>query len=97
MVLLGGRLLRQAVLRQNALSSMDAFSVPEKTSALVEAVLAVVEGCQELVGTGTPANVLEEFDFSALIRLREEVGPHDVDVIGRCRDTVLAGLSELAR
>jgi V/A-type H+/Na+-transporting ATPase subunit A len=97
MVLLGGRLLREAVLQQNALSRMDAFCVPEKTSALVEAVLAVVDGGLELIGAGMPVSVIEEFDFSVLIRLREEVAPADLEVIGRCRDTVLAGLRTLAQ
>lgn len=97
MVLLGGRLLREAVLQQNALSRVDAFCVPEKTSALVEAVLAVVDGGLELIGAGMPVSVIEEFDFSVLIRLREEVAPADLEVIGQCRDTVLAGLRKLAQ
>jgi V/A-type H+-transporting ATPase subunit A len=76
---------------------VDAFSVPEKTSALVEAVLAVVDGGLELIGAGMPVSVIEDFDFSVLIRLREEVAPADLEVIGRCRDTVLAGLRKLAQ
>lgn len=93
--LLAGRLLRDGVLQQSALSTVDAAGGDEKAAALVAAVLAVVDECQRLVTAGVPAEVLEEFDFTALVRLREEAGPHDVELIGRRRDEVLAGLRRL--
>ncbi|MEO6086452.1 MAG: V-type ATP synthase subunit A [Umezawaea sp.] len=94
-VLLGGRLLREGVLQQNAQSSVDAYCGSAKTGALVDAVLAVVDECRELVGAGLPAASVEEFDFSGLIRLREDADPHDVGVVDRCRKSVLAGLRGL--
>lgn len=93
--LLAGRLLRDGVLQQSALSTVDAAGGDEKAAALVTAVLAVVDECHRLVTAGVPAEVLEEFDFTALVRLREEAAPHDVELIGRRRDEVLAGLRRL--
>jgi V/A-type H+-transporting ATPase subunit A len=95
MVLLGGRLLSQAALRQSALSVNDAYSAPAKTAALVNAVLAVADCCQEAVAAGVPASVVEEFDFSPLVRVSQEVGPGESGEIQRCRDAVLAGLREM--
>jgi V/A-type H+-transporting ATPase subunit A len=93
--LLAGRLLRDGVLQQSALSTVDAAGGDEKAGALVETVLAVVDECHELVVAGVSADLLEEFDFTALVRLREEAAPHDTALIGRRRDEVLAGLRRL--
>ncbi|MGW1679658.1 V-type ATP synthase subunit A [Saccharopolyspora sp. NPDC002376] len=96
MVLLGGRLLREAVLQQNALSTSDSFCPLEKAVALVEGVLAVVDECQHLVAEGVAAEEVEEFDFAPLARVREEVGPHDAaEAVRRC-GAVLAQLQEMA-
>jgi V/A-type H+-transporting ATPase subunit A len=95
MVLLGGRLLREAVLQQSALSANDAFSSAAKASALVDLVLAVVRACEDLVGRGVPAATIEEFDFTTVIRAREEVGPQDSAGVAAVRETVLAALEGL--
>jgi V/A-type H+-transporting ATPase subunit A len=92
MVLLGGRLVREGVLQQSALSPRDAFCSAEKAAALVDAVLAVVDRCDALVAAGTPAATVEELDFSPLLRAREEVGPADVAGVVRHRDAMLARL-----
>ena len=93
--MLGGRLLREAVLQQSALSATDAHCAPRRTAALIELVLDVVERCHELVEGGVPAVALEEFDLSAVLRAREDSGPDDVDVVRRRHDEVLARLAEL--
>lgn len=94
-VLLGARLLREAVLQQSALSIQDSFSSVAKTAELAEAVLAVVDAAQDAVAAGTPAAVLEEVDFSPLLRAREETAPDDVDGVREHRDIVLAHLREV--
>ena len=94
-VMLAGRLIREAVLMQNALSGNDAFSSAEKGAALLQMVLGVVDTCQRLVERGVPATVIEEFDFGPLIRVRDEVGPTEADVIATRRDEVLRDLEEL--
>lgn len=94
-VLLGARLMREAVLQQSALSAQDSFSSDAKTAALAEAVLAVVDTAQEAVVAGTPAAVLEEVDFSPLLRAREETAPDDADGVLAHRDIVLANLREV--
>ena len=93
MVLLAGRLLREAVLQQSALSPTDAFSPPGRTAALAGAVLDVVDGCQAVVDAGVPAAAIEEQDFSPLLRAREETGT-DAAVAAR-RDTMLTRLEAL--
>ncbi|MGZ4597178.1 MAG: V-type ATP synthase subunit A, partial [Actinomycetes bacterium] len=95
MVMLAGRLLREAVLQQSALSVHDAFCSAAKAGALVDAVLGVVDRCRELVGSGVPAAAVEEVDFATLIHARDAVGPDDVAGVEAQRDLMLARLEEL--
>ncbi len=74
-VLLGGRLLREAVLQQSALSANDAYCEPAKQSALLALTLDVVERCRELVERGVSAEAIEEVDFSAATRARDATPP----------------------
>ncbi|HET8680716.1 MAG TPA: V-type ATP synthase subunit A [Micromonosporaceae bacterium] len=94
-VMLAGRLLREAVLQQSALSTNDAQCAPVKSAALVDVVLDVVAGCDRLVEAGVPATAVEELDFSPLVRAREETGPEDADGVRRCGEATLARLEEL--
>jgi V/A-type H+-transporting ATPase subunit A len=91
-VLLTGRLIRDAVLQQSALSPNDAYAAPQKQAALADAILAVHDRCLELIGQGFPASLLEEVDFSPLVRARDEAGPADVDTVTKQRDLVLDAL-----
>ncbi len=95
MMVLGGRLLREAVLQQSSLSPNDAFCAEEKTAALVDAVLAVIDRAVATVAAGVPAALVEELDFGPLIRAREQSGPHDTDAAREARDEIIARLSEL--
>ncbi|MFE7896875.1 V-type ATP synthase subunit A [Streptomyces sp. NPDC057424] len=92
---LAGRLLREGVLQQSALSDRDAYCGADKTAALVDAVLAVVDRCRELVDSGVPATVVEETDFEPVLRAREAVGPHDAGGVAARRDAMLARLREV--
>jgi V/A-type H+/Na+-transporting ATPase subunit A len=94
--MLGGRLLREAVLQQSALSENDSFCSAAKAGALVDAVLAVVNRCSELVDAGLPAGVIEEVDFIGLIHLRDAVGPDDVAGVEAERDRMLTMLEAVA-
>lgn len=80
-VLLGGRLLRDGVLMQNALSVNDAFCSPEKGAALLDLVLDVVDACQKLVERGVAATTLEQADLGPVLRAREETGPSDAAAV----------------
>jgi V/A-type H+-transporting ATPase subunit A len=91
--MLSGRLLREGVLQQSALSENDAYCGPRKQSALLEMVLAVHERCLELVEGGLPASAIEELDLTALTRARDETGPDDAEGVDRLRDEVLARLA----
>ncbi|WP_432138403.1 MULTISPECIES: V-type ATP synthase subunit A [unclassified Streptomyces] len=92
---LGGRLVREAVLQQSALSARDAYSGPEKTAALADAALAVAARCRELADGGVDPARIENVDFAPLLRAREEAGPHDSDTVrARCR-AMLDRLGEL--
>ncbi|MFJ7904690.1 V-type ATP synthase subunit A [Streptomyces sp. NPDC096198] len=93
---LAGRLLREAAIQQNALSQADAYSAPEKTAALVDAVLAVIDRCLEVVDAGTQAEVVEAVDFSPLLRARETAGPAETAPVTAARDLVLTRLEETA-
>jgi V/A-type H+-transporting ATPase subunit A len=93
-LLLGGRLLREAVLQQSALSPRDSHSDAGRSAALVEAVLAVVDGCTAAIGRQVPPAAVEEVDFGPVVRARQEVGG-DVEEIRSRQDVVLAALEEL--
>ena len=96
MVLLGGRLLRDGVLLQNALSRNDAFCSAAKGAALLDLVLDVVDTCQVLVERGVPASVIERHDFGPVLRAREDVGPDDAAAVTEHRVAVLGELEGLA-
>jgi V/A-type H+-transporting ATPase subunit A len=93
--LLGGRLLRQAVLQQSALSKQDAHCSAGKAAALVDLVFETVARCEEVVAAGRPASAVEEADFSALVRAREETAADDADAVRTRLDAVLAALQRL--
>jgi V/A-type H+-transporting ATPase subunit A len=92
---LAGRLMREGVLQQSALSAQDSYCGADKSAALVEAVLAVVDRCRELVETGVAAAAVEEVDFGPLLRAREDAGPNDAAVVSTRRDAMLATLAGL--
>ena len=94
-VILGARLVREAVLQQNALSENDASCSPQKGAALVQAVLDVVAQCETLVERGVLASTIEEHDYSRLIRAREDTPADDVEGVLARRDDVVASLGAL--
>lgn len=77
MLLLGGRLMRDGVLMQNALSPNDGFCSPGKGVALLDLVLEVTGTCQRLVCGGVAAETIEQLDFGLVMRAREDFGPAD--------------------
>ena len=95
MVLLGGRLLRDGVLLQNALSANDSFCTAEKASSLLDMVLDVVDACQRLVTGGVAATTIEDLDFGPVLRAREELGPSDAGGVESRRVEFLKQLEQL--
>ena len=95
MVLLTGRLLREAVLQQSALSANDTVCSTEKGAALVDAVLAVHDACLALVDRGVIASIIEAVDWGPLVRARDETDPSDVAGVTSRRESVLATLDGL--
>ncbi|MGW5342965.1 V-type ATP synthase subunit A [Streptomyces sp. NPDC004050] len=93
---LGGRLIREGVLQQNALSPRDAYCTPRKTAALADALLAVVDRCHALVDAGTEVETVEAVDFTPVLRARDTAGPDDPTAVTAARDTVLTRLAEQA-
>ncbi|MEU0560347.1 V-type ATP synthase subunit A [Dactylosporangium sp. NPDC006015] len=96
MTLLAGRLLRDGVLRQNALVATDAHCTVVKSAALLDAVLTVCDRCHALVDAGTAPASIEAIDFGPLARARETLGPADAGGVARLRDAVLAQLNATA-
>jgi V/A-type H+-transporting ATPase subunit A len=93
-VMLAGRLLREGVLQQSALSAVDAYCDAERGAAVVDTVLAVVESCRGLIERDLPAAVIEDVDFSPVVRAREEAA--DVAGVHRLRETMLRRLEALS-
>jgi V/A-type H+-transporting ATPase subunit A len=92
--ILGGRLVREGVLQQSALSSVDASCDPARAAALADAVLAVAARCQQLADAGVPPATLENQDFSPILRAREEA--HTPEAVAASGQEMLARLGGLA-
>jgi V/A-type H+-transporting ATPase subunit A len=94
-VLLAGRLLREGVLQQSALSPNDAHCTATKTAALIDAVLAVIDRCDDLIGSGISAAEIEEVDFSPILRAAQETPPDGADGVNTRRDQMLDVLADV--
>jgi V/A-type H+-transporting ATPase subunit A len=94
--MLAGRLLRESVLQQSALSATDAYSSPDKTAALVDMVFDVVARARDLVDGGLPATAVEEADYTPLIRARERPAADGLTAFDTARATVRATLEALS-
>ena len=95
-VLLTGRLLREAVLQQSALSKNDAWSSPAKQAALLAMVLDIHDRAGDLVRRGVPAAAIEALDLSDAVRVRDLGGPDDDASVISIRDALLQRMDELA-
>jgi V/A-type H+-transporting ATPase subunit A len=91
--ILAGRLVREGLLQQNALSANDASCDNARAAALAGAVLAVAERCQALAADGVPAGAIEEQDFSPILRAREEAATPDA--VAEQEHAMLTRLDEL--
>ena len=58
-------------------------------------MLAVADRCQALAGRGVPAAVIEEQDFSPVLRAREDATT--ADAVAECERAMLARLDDLGR
>lgn len=96
LVLLVARLLREGVLQQNALDPNDMSSGPEKTAALVKLVLDVHDKCLDLLARHVPISVIEESDFSAVLRARSTAPSDRAKEIQAVREDILSKLEGLA-
>jgi V/A-type H+-transporting ATPase subunit A len=95
-VLLAGRLLREGVLQQSALSANDAYSTMAKTGALLDAVLGVVDQCDGMVERGVTASEIEEFDFTPLLRAAQECPPDGAEAVAARFRAIVDDLGRLA-
>jgi len=93
--ILAGRLIREGVLQQNALSPVDAYCGTARAATLASAVLAAADRCQVLACQGVPAAVIEEEDFSPVLRAREDATT--AEAVAECERAMLARLDDLGR
>jgi V/A-type H+/Na+-transporting ATPase subunit A len=93
--ILAGRLIREGLLQQSALSDLDASCDSARAAALADAILTVAGRCLELARAGVPAAAIEETDFSPILRAREDAA-RPADVADRARE-MLATLGRLGR
>ncbi len=93
--MVAGRLIREGLLQQVALSPVDASCGTARSAALAGAVLLGAERCLRLADSGVPPGAIEDQDFSPLLRAREEAGTPEA-VTSRAQD-MLVRLDELAR
>lgn len=96
-VLLAGRLLREGVLQQSALSANDATCTPQKAAALLDATLTVVDACDEAVAGGARPADLERLDYGPILRAREDSGPAAADAPRAAAERMLRLIREVPR
>ncbi len=94
-VLLTGRLLREAVLQQSSLSANDAYCTPAKQRALLRLVLDVHDRCLELIAAGVPIAQIEGADLSSATRARDATPPDGAGAVDTIGEQILARLGEL--
>jgi V/A-type H+-transporting ATPase subunit A len=94
-LLLTGRLLREGILQQSALSENDAWCAPAKQAALLALVLDLHERAIELIARGVAAARIEELDLSNAIHARDRIAPDDAEGVRAIRDALLARLDAL--
>ena len=82
-------MISEAILQQSALSANDASCSIAKQAALVEGVLDVHDAAAASGRPGVPASVIEGFDFSPLIRAKDDAAPDDADGVRRITADVL--------
>ena len=97
LTLLTSRLIREALLQQNALSDNDASCGAEKQAALAAAVLAVHDTAVALSGSGLPSSIIEEFDYGPLLRAKDTTAPDDAAGVDRIRDDLVRAMKAMAR
>ncbi|HEY1324469.1 MAG TPA: hypothetical protein VGF32_29690, partial [Streptosporangiaceae bacterium] len=93
--LVAGRLIREGLLQQSALTLIDASCDVTRAAALADAVLLVAGRCLQLAGSGVAPAAIEDQDFSPVLRAREEAATTGA-VAARARD-VLDRLDGLRR
>jgi V/A-type H+/Na+-transporting ATPase subunit A len=84
------KLVREAVLQQDATSADDSNCGEAKQEALLEMVLAVHSALLERLEAGVDAQRLEQVDLARVSSARESGGPGDVAAVTAVRDSVLA-------
>jgi V/A-type H+-transporting ATPase subunit A len=94
-VLRTGRLLREAVLQQSAVSENDAYCEPAKQAELLVLVLAIHDRCQELAAQGVSLAAIEEVDLSEVVRIRDEAPPDGAADVAALRQRILTRLGAL--
>jgi V/A-type H+/Na+-transporting ATPase subunit A len=93
--ILAGRLIREGLLQQSALSPVDASCDSLRAAALCDAILAVADQCLQLADSSVPPSALEELDFSPILRAREDaVTP---DAVAARKQEMLTRLDDLRR
>lgn len=95
-VLLTGRLVREAVLQQSSLSANDAYCAPAKQQALLSLVLGVHDRCLELIEAGVPIDRVEAVDLSPATRARDVTPPDGADQVAAIGRQLLTTLGALA-
>jgi V/A-type H+-transporting ATPase subunit A len=90
------KLLREAVLQQDATSAADAYCGEAKQEALLEMVLAIHDRLVALVEAGVSGERLEQLDLARVSAARESGGADDVAAVAAVRDSTLALLRTVA-
>lgn len=95
-VLTGARLLREGFLQQNALHEIDAYSVPDKQTRLLDLFLAVYRKGRELLDEEISLEKIRKaFDMAALLRLKTRISNEELEKLDQEKDNICRKLDDL--
>ena len=96
MVLETSRLLREGILQQNALDTVDAYASVEKQITMLELVLYFHERGLNIIKRGAPISVIHDLPVvDTLIRMKSAVPIEDLSQMNDIRKSIDEQMSQL--
>ena len=96
MVLETSRLLREGILQQNAMDTVDAYSSVEKQIGMLELVLYFHERGMNIVKRGAPISLIHDLPVvDTLIRMKSAVSNEELSKLEEIRKTIDEQMSQL--
>jgi V/A-type H+-transporting ATPase subunit A len=95
-LLRGARMLREGFLQQNAMSGIDAQSIPQKQVLLLRLLVECYQQGKQLIEQGVSLKQVQaNIDIQRLIQLKEEIANEDAEQIAHLQEEIMQQLRQL--